>query len=185
MYPSSWQTDRTSVVPRIEMLPRVGLRQAGERAQKCRLPCSIVAEDCVEPSCSKFSADAAQRGEAAELLDQRCQRNDGRNVHAKGRYHVGAGALTRPAERSSARFAEGIGMDQMNEPTAGKFSRKPQASFARPPGRGRPGLRGFTWRIVCPAAGARISRRTWLAAVWRGRRRRGQSCHRPGPGSCL
>ena len=47
-----------------------GVRQTGERAQERGLPCSVVAEDYVEPSRSKFSADAAQRGEAAELLDQ-------------------------------------------------------------------------------------------------------------------
>ena len=89
-----------------------GVRQTSERAQKCRLPRSIVAEDYIEPSWSKFSADAAQRGKAAELLDQRSQRNDGRSVHVIGRYHVGAGALTRPAERSSARFGKGLTMDQ-------------------------------------------------------------------------
>ncbi len=47
--------------------------------------------------------------------------------------HVGAGVLTCPAERSSAR---GL--------SSGHFEMAPaQASSARPPGRGRPGLRGI------------------------------------------
>ena len=50
MYPSSWHTDRTSVVPRIEMLPRVGCARPASARKKRGLPCSIVAEDYIEPS---------------------------------------------------------------------------------------------------------------------------------------
>ncbi len=62
------------------MLPRVGCDQAGKHAQERRLPCPVVAQDCVQPPRGKFSADAAQRGKTAELLDQCSQRDDGSSV---------------------------------------------------------------------------------------------------------
>ncbi len=61
------------------------LRQAGQHAQERGLPCSVVAEDRVEPSRREFSADAAQGGEAAELFDHGGERDYGRGVHVLGR----------------------------------------------------------------------------------------------------
>ena len=55
--------------------------------------------------------------------------------------HVGAGALTRPAERSSAGVASGT-----------RFRFRISASCAHPPGRGRPGLRVIGLIIVIALA---------------------------------
>ena len=57
---------------------------------------------------------------------------------ARATAHVGAGALARPAERSSAGFL--VGFRKPRRAAQGFDPAK--ASFARPPGRGRPGLHG-------------------------------------------
>ncbi len=54
-----------------------GMSKSGERAQQCGLPCSVVAENRVESSCVELGRDAAQRGEAPELLDDVADGDDG------------------------------------------------------------------------------------------------------------
>ena len=53
------------------------VRQSCKRSQQRRLPCSVVAEDCVETSRVKLGRNAAQCGEASELLDDVADGDDG------------------------------------------------------------------------------------------------------------
>ena len=66
------------VAPRIVILPAVGMIQARQRAQQRSLACSVIAEDGIELSAGKLRGNATQSGEAAELLDQVRDGDDGR-----------------------------------------------------------------------------------------------------------
>ena len=79
MYPSWPQTERRLVVPNIEMLPRVGWRQAGQSSEQSGLPCPVVAENGVETPGSELRAHTTQGGEASKLLDQTGDDDGGRH----------------------------------------------------------------------------------------------------------
>ena len=78
MYPICAQTDLISFAPRTEISSAGRLGQSGDGAQQRGLPRAVVAEDHVEAPGGEFSTNAAECGEAAELLDNAVGDDDGR-----------------------------------------------------------------------------------------------------------
>ena len=66
--------------PRIGTSPLEGWLRPGEGAEQRGFAGAVVAEDGVEFAAGKFGGDAAQGGEASELLDQVRDGDDGVGV---------------------------------------------------------------------------------------------------------
>ena len=79
----SWQTTVSLLVPRTEMLPRVGCARPARARKQCGLPCSVVAEDGIKSAGANSALTPRSAAKRPNCLTKGSERDDGKIGHVK------------------------------------------------------------------------------------------------------